>query len=133
MFPVDSIPAQYFEEREAAEVAKRMARMQEQQAKAQGAAVQAALNEPRAQRPQAPRSLSQAHLQAMRSPASSTVFGNIFNGFAKGSSPAKSATSGTTTPVTTPPAKITTQADIERLMAERKRDADYVGSSPGWW
>ncbi|EME82165.1 uncharacterized protein MYCFIDRAFT_211559 [Pseudocercospora fijiensis CIRAD86] len=132
MFPIDSMQAQYFEEREQAEAAKRLAHIQEQRAKAQTAAVQSALNEPRAQRSQAPRSLSHAHLQPMTSPNSSTVLGNIFHGFARGTSPAKSASSGSSTPATTPPVKVMTQADIERMM-EKKKDADYVGSSPGWW
>ncbi|KXT15623.1 hypothetical protein AC579_5859 [Pseudocercospora musae] len=133
MFPVDSMQAQYFEEREQAEAAKRLAHIHEQQANAHATAVHSALNESRPQRPHAPPSLSHAHLHSLTSPQSSTVLGNIFQGLARGTSPAKSASSGTSTPVATPPAKIMTQADIERMMMEKKKDADYVGSSPGWW
>ena len=40
MFPIDSLPAQYFEEREAAETAKRLARLQQQNEQIQRSASQ---------------------------------------------------------------------------------------------
>ncbi|KAM3418052.1 hypothetical protein BST61_g6258 [Cercospora zeina] len=133
MFPIDSIPAAYHEEREAADAARRLAHIQQQQAKAQAAAVAGALKN--AQDKQCPQSFAQQPPPLSR-PASTTVLGSIFQGFVRTSQsppPAKGSISGCSTPVTTPPAKIITQADIERQMAERKRDADIVGSSPGWW
>ncbi|KAI5365085.1 hypothetical protein Slin15195_G046220 [Septoria linicola] len=133
MFPVESIPAAYHEEREAADSAKRLAHLQQQQAKAQAASVAAALRNA-----QQDKASTQTLLQRppLSRPASTTVLGNIFQGFVRSSQsppPARGAASGCTTPVTTPPAKLITQADLERQMAERKRDADIVGSSPGWW
>ncbi|CAK1365664.1 hypothetical protein CB0940_09849 [Cercospora beticola] len=133
MFPVDSLPAAYHEEREAADAARRLAHIQQQQAKAQAAAVAGALKNASQDKPCTQSLLQQPQLSR---PASTTVLGNIFQGFVRSSQsppPAKGSISGCSTPVTTPPAKIITQADIERQMAERKRDADIVGSSPGWW
>lgn len=118
MFPVDTLHAQYTEEREAAEEAKRLAKLQEQQVKAQ--------TSPR------PNSLSQVFSQRpeMSRPASSSVLGNIFQGFVRATSQPPSErtiASGTSTPCQTPPAKVMTQADIDAAMAaERKRDADIV-------
>ena len=141
MFPVDSIPAAYHEEREKLDSAKRTAHIQQQQAKVHAAQVAAALKAAKAAQDKPTTQTSQQRPPLTR-PVSSTVFGNIFQGFARSntSTPqARSIASGSTTPVSTPPAKIVSQADIERdmLMAslrareENKTGQDYAG--PGWW
>ncbi|KAK4501157.1 hypothetical protein PRZ48_006963 [Zasmidium cellare] len=118
MFPVDSFSAQYFEEREAAEEAKRLARLQQQHATAQTSPRPNNLSSVFSQRPE------------MSRPSSSSVLGNIFQGFVRATSQPpseRSCASGTSTPCQTPPAKVMTQADIEAAMtAERKKDADIV-------
>ncbi|CAK4033133.1 Hypothetical predicted protein [Lecanosticta acicola] len=135
MFPVDSLPASYYEEREAAEAAKRLALLQEQHAKAQAqaTAVSSAANGQTQLRPSA------ACLQRpqISRPASSSVLGNIFQGFVKAASqnppqpPSKDCghASGSSTPAHTPPAKIMTQAELEKMM-ERQKDADIVNFRP---
>ncbi|KAK4621316.1 hypothetical protein CLAFUW4_06637 [Fulvia fulva] len=128
MFPVDSLPATYYEEREAAEVAKRLAALQQQQAQSQTqtcASPSTASDKPQAclRRPQ------------MSRPPSSSVLGNIFQGFvrSRNNSPPPShaqdstSPSGTCTPTSTPPVKIMTKAQIAEMLAEKKRDEDIVG------
>lgn len=128
MFPVDSLPATYYEEREAAEVAKRLATLQQQQAKAhtETCAPSSTTSDKQQsclQRPQ------------MSRPPSSSVLGNIFQGFvrSRNNSPPpahgqdKSSSSGACTPTNTPPAKFMTKAQIAETLAEKKRDEDIVG------
>lgn len=129
MFPVDSLPASYYEEREAADSAKRLAHIQEQHAKAQAQAAASAQNGQTTQRPSA----TCLQRPQMSRPVSSSVLGNIFQGFVKAASqsppsaPGKDCghASGTSTPAHTPPAKVTTQAELEKMM-ERQKDADIV-------
>lgn len=133
MFPVDSLQAAYYEEREAAETAKRLARIQEQHAQTQAASVAAAVAGASAKKT-LPSSAAFSNRPDMARPASSSVLGSIFQGFVRAASqspppaPGNQSTSGTSTPVTTPPAKVMTQAEIEATMAaEKSRDADIVG------
>lgn len=139
VFPVDSIPAVYHEEREAADSAKRQAHIQQQQAKLHAAQVAAALKAPAAEQAKPSANTPPQRPQLTR-PVSSTVFGNIYQGFARSSQSTpqpRSIASGSSTPVTTPPAKVVTQAELERDMAraqklaDRRQGADIVG--PGWW
>jgi hypothetical protein len=138
MFPIDSIPAAYHEEREAADSGKRLAHIQQQQAKVHAAQVAAALKA--AQQAQPTTQQPSAQRPPLTRPVSSTVFGNIFQGFvrsAQSTPQARSIASGSTTPITTPPEKVVTQAELDRAlahaqkMADRKHGADIVG--PGWW
>lgn len=138
VFPVDSIPAVYHEEREAADSAKRQAHIQQQQAKVHAAQVAAALKAPAAE--QAKPSANTPPQRPQLTRPVSTVFGNIYQGFARSSQSTpqpRSIASGSSTPVTTPPAKVVTQAELERDMAraqklaDRRQGADIVG--PGWW
>ncbi|EME42858.1 hypothetical protein DOTSEDRAFT_132131 [Dothistroma septosporum NZE10] len=128
MFPVDSLPATYYEEREAADVAKRHVMLQRQQAKPQPEA--GASSSPCSDKPQ-----PSLQRPPMSRPPSSSVLGNIFQGFVKSrnNSPppahgqGKSCSSGTTTPTKTPPTNIMTKAQIAEMLAEQKRDEDIVG------
>jgi hypothetical protein len=143
MYTIDSLPTPYFEERSAAEAAQRA---QEQNAKAQAISVAAALKASSSQHGGS-EARAQKLLQHQRPPLSRPVstggggvLGNIFQGFVRTTSQSpppsgsKGAASGSSTPVTTPPAKVVTQADLERMMAEQqKKHVDYIGSSPGWW
>lgn len=139
---VDTFPPTYTEAREAADLAKRLAKVQEQQQRAQMASVSAKLHSPSSQdystKPAShqPHSLGQALLQrpALSRTGSNSVLGGIFQSLAttRSSSPfgAKESVSGTSTPAQTPlltPTKMVTQAELEAAMAaEKKRDADIV-------
>ena len=154
MFPVDTFQAQYLEEREAADTAKRMARLQEQhQQRAQAAALSARLSAHQQQstcsssQPQQQQhsSLSQALLQqrpGLSRAGSQTVLGSIFQNFtgsvSSSAASSRSATpaamtlsprdslSGASTPVRTPTTMVSQKELEAALVAEKKRDADIV-------
>lgn len=144
MFPVDTFQAQYLEERAAADTAKRRAKVEEEQHRAQMAAVSAKLSAHQQQQQQQtatkshPKSLTQMFAQrpgmtrSHTAPAVPTVFGNIYQGLAVRStahSTLRSTTaSGASTPRPIPtPTQAPTQAQMDAaMMAERKRDADIV-------
>lgn len=120
MFPVDTIPAHYYEERQAADQAKRLAKLQEQQIQERAQAAQKAAH---------PQNLTQALLQRppLSRPVSSSVLGNIFQGFVKAASQQNSPVmSPAMSPATTPSAKVMTREEHEALIAEKKRDGDIV-------
>lgn len=131
MFAVETIPPQYYEERAAAEAAKRLA---EQRA---DAALQAQTRAPVASQQSAPSNLQHALYPAppLSRPGSSTVLGSIFQSFMK-----RAPSSPIITPSATPPRMDTPTAceqqarrDAQELIAklkrdeEMKRDTDIVG------
>ena len=125
MFPVETLPAQYCEEREAA---RKLAN--EQKSAADAARVKA----PLATQHASPGSLAQAlQPQPLSRPGSSSVLGSIFQNFKKANSaplsPAPSATpSRTQTPV------LQTAVDKQKAACEgAKKDSEQYPSLPGWY
>ncbi|KAK3625433.1 hypothetical protein LTR56_020436 [Elasticomyces elasticus] len=119
---MDLLPPTYIEERLAADEAKRLAALQQEmlQHKAQQAREQQIT----------PRNLTQALLRRppLSRPNSSGVLGGIYQGFVKAASAGPSPlVSPLSTPCATPPPGMNKQvnsAEMERLIAEQKRDAD---------
>lgn len=134
MFPVESLPSAYYEERANTDAAKRMAQQQQealrraQQVALQKSAQAVAHNASQAQ-PQ--HLMPNSHLQRpqLSRPASSGFLGNLFQGFSRSATP-------TCTPAGTPsiekkePVCIPLSDEMERLIAEKKRDADIVSLLP---
>ncbi|KAK3712112.1 hypothetical protein LTR37_009203 [Vermiconidia calcicola] len=116
MFPIETLPSQYYEERAAAaEAARQLAQQQKE------AAVQAQNSAPAATLPRL---------------GPSSVLGNIFQGFAKRAS--STTSSGTATPVA-PATQAAQQLSSERekremeaLLAEMHRDTDRYCALPSW-
>ncbi|EMC94270.1 hypothetical protein BAUCODRAFT_36738 [Baudoinia panamericana UAMH 10762] len=131
MFPGDSMPAIYFEERSADQKLKFERQQQEAMQKAQRH-----LQAPQPQKP-APQNLTQAILQRppLSRPVSTGVFGNIFQGFVKVASPISSpAHSPCATPMPGQAKElqaVNISKEMEKLIAEQKRDAD-ICAMPTW-
>ncbi|KAK5119812.1 hypothetical protein LTR85_007138 [Meristemomyces frigidus] len=140
MFPAESFPAAYCEERAAADEVKRVARQQHQEAakKTQAAA------SPQTQSTQlaTPQNLTQAFLQRppLTRPNSSGFLGNIFQGFvrAASASPSSSSSSSQSATPVTGDAKgamgvnaMRLTAEMEKLKAEQNRDTD-ICAMPSW-
>lgn len=137
MFPVESLHPQYVEEQGAVYAARHQRALE--QAAAQAAAQSAATSctsspalTPSASAPQptnkapqgpCPKTLTTALLNRQQTTRpSGGFFGNIIQGFSR-------ANSGTVTPSLTrmpTPAREKSQAEIDALIAEQKRDADIV-------
>ncbi|KAK3707338.1 hypothetical protein LTR37_012182 [Vermiconidia calcicola] len=117
MFPIETLPSQYYEERAAAvEAARQLAQQQKE------AAVQAQNSAPAATLPR---------------PGSSSVLGNIFQGFAKraSSTPASSGTATPVAPATQAAQKLSLEREkreMEALLAEMHRDTDRYCALPSW-
>ncbi|WPH03775.1 Hypothetical protein R9X50_00665800 [Acrodontium crateriforme] len=139
MFPVESLPSAYYEERANTDAARRTAQQQQealrrtQQVALQKLASTATHNVSRAQPQAQPQHLMQnSHLQRpqLSRPASSGLLGNLFQGFSRSATP-------TCTPAGTPsiekkePVCIPMSDEMERLIAEKKRDAD-ICAMPAW-
>ncbi|KAF2483352.1 hypothetical protein BDY17DRAFT_297307 [Neohortaea acidophila] len=125
MFAVETIPSHYYEERAAAEAAKKLA---EQQA---AAALAAQTKAPIATHHASPSSLHHTLYQpsTLARPGSSTLLGNIFQGFAK-----RAPATPNNTPCGTP-ARVQTPVSLQELQkreAEMKMDTDTICAMPGW-
>ena len=125
MFPVESLPAAYLEERSAAEK-ERFAKLQQeamQRAQDQQKRVQSMQ-----QRIPTPQNITQQLLQRppLSRPNDSGVLGNIFQGFVKAASASPSPCQSTCTTPTPGQARQISTAELERIVAEQKRDADIV-------
>lgn len=134
VFPVESLHPLYTEEQSARNAARRAA---QQQALAQSAASSCASSPaltPSTSAPQqsqrsqgpCPQTLTTALLNRQQhAPRPSGFFGNIIQGFSR-------TNSGTATPCLTritTPGKEKSQAEMEAMIAEQKRDADIVSIS----
>ncbi|KAK4565857.1 hypothetical protein LTR86_003706 [Recurvomyces mirabilis] len=137
MFPVESLPAAYLEERSAADQ-ERFAKLQ-QEAMQRAQDQQKRLQQPQSQQQQqqqripTPHNITQQLLQRppLSRPNSSGVLGNIFQGFVKAASASPSPCQSTCTTPTPGQAKQITTAELERIVAEQKRDAD-ICAMPVW-
>lgn len=126
MFPVDSLPTAYCEERSAAEAARLAARQQEEVLRK----AQQAKQQPQQLEPQ---NLTQAVLQRPQlARPGAGVMGNIFQGFVRAAS-ASPSRSPSHTPAPTPSQEKSASAsmaavseEMEKYIAEKKRDADIV-------
>ena len=129
MFPVETLPAQYCEEREAAR------KLAEEQKRAAEAAHDQA---PVATQQASPASLAQAlQPRPLSRPGSSSVLGSIFQNFKRvNSGPLSPAVS--TAPSATPSRAQTpvlqTVTDREKAQCEVvKKDSDQYPALPGWY
>lgn len=141
MFPVETLPAQYFEERAAAAEAARKLAMEQKEAAAKAAAQQAAQYQtqqrqsrpqPFAQVPLSAAALSQAFPPPLAQTATNGVLSNIFQGLVRRhTSPVSSlASSRSHTPGAH--ARMSEQERREaEALAELKRDTD-ICAAPGW-
>ena len=126
MFPVETLSPTYYEERTAAEAAKRLAQQQQE------AALQAQTKAPTASQQSRPSNVHAALSQPppLSSPGSSSVLGSIFQGLVKRApnSPASSTPAFTPPRAHSPAASTQQQKDVDALVAElqRQRDTDIV-------
>ncbi|KAK4544176.1 hypothetical protein LTR36_004386 [Oleoguttula mirabilis] len=127
MFPADSFPAAYCEERAAADEVKHIARQQQEAFKK----TQASASQAQSAQPATPQNLTQAYLQRPPLTRPNSVLGNIFQGFVRAASTSP-ASSQAATPTTgdvkgargVNPTSLT--AEMEKLRAEQSRDTDIV-------
>lgn len=128
MFPVDTLQPQYMEEQGAIYDAKMQRARQLAAVKSAStscastpAVSPSAISGPQALQGPCPKTLTTALLNRQQT-ARPSFFGNLIQGFSK-------PNSGAVTPAltrTSTPAKEKTQAEIDALIAEKKRDADIV-------
>jgi hypothetical protein len=129
MFPVETLPAQYCEEREAA---RKLA--EEQRCAAEATQVKA----PVATQQASPGSLAQAlQPRPLSRPGSSSVLGSIFQTFKRvNSGPGSPAASisPSATPSRTQTPVLQTAMDKEKPLCDgAKRDSDQYPALPGWY